>query len=110
MKSKMFILIFICLFVYSCSSNCDSKMDDIVGRYGKAEERSSYSSTGYFSETWWYWSKGLSFTFTWGSTVTGACDMSKYEFDPISAFASVQEKASIKATLINRQISLKGIY
>ncbi len=110
MRAKIFILALACLFIYSCSLNCDSEMDDIQGRYGQAEEKSTYSSEGYYSETWWYWSKGVSYTFTWGSSVKGACDMSTYTFDPISSNATAEQKASIKATLIDRQITLRGIY
>ena len=110
MKVRIFILTFVCVLFYFCSSNCDSEMDDIEGTYGKAEETSSYSSEGYHSETWWYWSKGVSYTFTWGSSIEGDCDMSTYTFSPISADATAEQKSSIKSTLIDRQISLKGIY
>ncbi len=106
----IFILTIICMLVYSCSLNCDKKMDEVRAKHGSPEETSKYSSAGYYSETWWYWSKGVSYTFTWGAKVTGACDFSKYEFDPISADATAEQKAAITTVLINRQISLKGIY
>lgn len=107
-----FFLIFVCLFILSCSSlfNCENEMDDIRARYGEPEEVNTYSSDGYYSEDWWYWSKGINYTFAWGSLVEGDCDVSTYTFDPISADATAEQKAGIKATLINRQISLKGIY
>ena len=110
MKVKIFILTLACLFIYSCSSNCDDEMDSIRGSHGGPEEISTYSSEGYSSETWWYWSKGISYTFKWGSSIEGDCDISTYTFDPISADATAEEKASIKATLLDRQIFLKGIY
>ena len=110
MKIKIFILTFVCLFFYFCSSNCDDEMDSIRGSYGEPEEVSTYSSEGYNSQSWWYWSQGINFDFTWGSSVDGDCDMSTYTFDPISADATAEEKAGIKATLLDRQIFLKGIY
>lgn len=111
MKVKIFILAFVFLFIYSCSSsNCDDEMDRIKGQYGEPEEVNTYSSEGYYSQSWWYWSQGINFDFTWGSNVDGGCDMSTYTFDPISADATAEEKAAVKATLLDRQISLKGIY
>ena len=110
MKIKIFALTLIFLFFYFCSSNCDDEMDQIRGTYGEPEEINTYSSSDYSSETWWYWSKGISYTFKWGSLIDGDCDMSTYTFDPISADATAEQKAAIKTTLLNRQISLKGVY
>lgn len=61
-------------------TDCRSPMDDTRSSNGVAEEVQNFSSDGYNSETWWYWTKGISYTFTWG---TSACKVSTYTFSPI---------------------------
>jgi hypothetical protein len=46
------------------------------------EEIDPYDSSDYHSHTWWYWSRGWSITFTWGTYVAW-CDISTYSFEPI---------------------------
>ncbi len=64
--------------------DCESEKDDTRERWGLPEEVDRYDSDNYHSETWWYWSRGQSFTFTWGGNVRGGCDDSTYTFTPIS--------------------------
>jgi len=82
-------------------------MDQIRGTYGEPEEINTYSSSDYSSETWWYWSKGISYTFKWGSLIEGDCDISTYTFDPISANSSEALKIKIKSSkaLVDRRIN-----
>ncbi len=63
--------------------DCESDMEEIRDLWGSPTEVNRYDSEGYHSETWWYWSRGKSFTFTWGSDVSKACDMSTFTFTPI---------------------------
>lgn len=37
---------------------------DIRVEYGEPEDVYTYSSEDYWSESWWYWSQGIQFTFT----------------------------------------------
>ena len=62
--------------------NCDDQMAAKKRQHGTAEEVVSYSTTGYHSIDWWYWSQGFQYSFTWGDHI-GGCDVSKYTFEPI---------------------------
>lgn len=109
MRTKIILLIFLCLYLSCCifKCNCDNEMEDIRNQYGKPEEVESYSSSEYQSETWWYWSKGISYTFTWGSSVKGHCELSKYTFTPIPLDSSKEEKSKTKnfMRLVEREIN-----
>lgn len=61
---------------------CEEKKAEVFAMWGEPEETSIYDSGDYASEDWWYWSRGVEFTFTWGNYTTG-CDFSVYEFSPI---------------------------
>ena len=95
--SVLFLTFILFYLIIGCSSNCDKEMDKVRSKYGAPEEKNTYSSSGYHSETWWYWSKGISYTFSWGENVDG-CDKSTYTFDPIplNKKLSVTQKDSIK--------------
>lgn len=95
----MFLLL---VTIYSCSFSCDSDKDDIKSKHGTPEEVNSYSSSGYTSDTWWYWSKGISFTFTY--TSSKGCEVSTYTFTPITD-KSLQSKYNVDKKLINTKIS-----
>lgn len=63
---------------------CDEAMSETQAKYGTPEEVNTYTTSGYNSQTWWYWSQGLSVGFVWGSDVSRwSCDLSYYTFDPI---------------------------
>lgn len=99
MRKKYFVL-FLTLILFlliSCSDNCDKEMDKVRNKYSNPEEKTTYSSSGYHSETWWYWTKGVSYTFSWGENV-GGCDKSTYTFEPIplNKKLSSAQKDSIK--------------
>jgi len=99
MRIKILILMFVCLLVYFCSpSNCEDDMSDVKRKHGQPEEINSYSSEGYYSQDWWYWSKGINYTFTWGSLVKEGCEISTYTFTPIPVDATDEEKADVKST------------
>lgn len=61
---------------------CKDRMDEVTAARGSPEEVNTYTSGGYQSHDWWYWSQGYEVTFTWGTYVTG-CEVSVYTFDPI---------------------------
>lgn len=88
-------------------SNCKKEMKRIENRYGSPEETQSYKSDGYKSESWWYWSRGVEYTFAWGSSVDGGCDVTEFTFNPIGKNASQQAKDGAAATrkLVGRESS-----
>ena len=101
---------FVFLSIQGCGKcDCSDEMDSTRNKYGDPEEVNSYDSGGYHSESWWYWSKGKEFTFTWGSDVSECCDKSTYTFDPIrlSRELSDDEKSQIEQykVLIEREIT-----
>jgi len=112
MRAKNLILglVFLIFFInfFGCKCNCDDEMAQKRNEYGPPEEVETYSESGYNAQTWWYWSKGISFTFKWGSDISGCCDVSTYTFTPISVDASAEEKAEIKNSkkLKDRRITL----
>lgn len=85
---RLFSLIFFVLLT-SCSvfepDNCDDEMKKVTNRHGAPEEINKYSSDGYYNYDYWYWSKGIEYSFTWGKNVTG-CKVSTYTFSPIFKF------------------------
>lgn len=70
---------------------------DIRAEYGEPEDVYTYSSEDYWSESWWYWSKGIEFDFekrerlkkeNFGCTdiiYTDIVVVSTYEFPPITS-------------------------
>lgn len=113
MKGKILILGLICLFLiiasFGCQCNCDDDMETKRNEWGSPEETESYSESGYNSVTWWYWSRGISFTFKWGDIIEGCCDVSTYTFEPISTDSSSEFKAEIKNSkkFKEKQITLR---
>lgn len=89
-------------------ANCDSDMDDVRAQYGPPEETTTYTADTYHSVEWWYWSKGVEYTFQWGGEVAG-CQVSRYTFDPITSPApTAGEKAAARERrrLVERKVSL----
>lgn len=84
MIKLIFGLIFTCMLA-GCGDNsfwdssCESEMNKIKGQRGAPEEVKTYNSGDYSSTDWWYWSKGISYTFTYNQS----CSISTYEFKPI---------------------------
>jgi hypothetical protein len=63
--------------------NCDDEIDDAVNSLGPPEEVNKYDTEdGYHSWDYWWWSKGINYSFTWGTNVSG-CEVSTYTFEPI---------------------------
>jgi len=112
-KIYVIILVFSLLLPFiGCKCNCDDEMAKKRSEWGDPEEVNTYSSSGYNSEDWWYWSKGIEFTFEWGSSVDGCCKVSTYTFTPISASSPREQKSEIKASkkLKNRKIDVSPIF
>lgn len=86
-------------FICSCSSNCDNEMGDTRSKYGSPEEVNNYSSGGYYSTSWWYWTKGIEFTFTWGKNVSG-CEVSTFTFEPIGGVVTACMKEVVEETKV----------
>ena len=63
--------------------DCDGEMSEAKSRFGEPNDVQSFTATGYNSVTYWWWWRGLAKTFTWGSNVQGACEVSNYTFTPI---------------------------
>lgn len=102
---KWVMMVIIAILLINCSQNCDSEMRKTRNKYGSPEEVNDYNSDGYHSVTWWYWSKGVSYTFTWGADV-GGCEKSTYSFSPIDGQSS-SENDSVRTTtkLISTEIT-----
>jgi len=78
---------------------------DVRAEYGEPEDVYTYSSDDYWSESWWYWSKGIEFDFEkrerskhgdLGCVKTIYTDIvieSNYEFPPIT---SIEKRAELK--------------
>lgn len=82
--NSILIAILISILCVSCDwESCENEMEDIRNKHGSPEEINTYSSDNYDSEDWWYWSKGVQYTFEWGVNVEG-CEVSKYTFKPIN--------------------------
>lgn len=86
--SKLILLVLAGTILNGCGSDlfsddCDSEMDDVRDRLGAPEEVNGYDTSDYHNHTWWYWAKGISYTFEWGSIVKSDCDVSTYTFPPI---------------------------
>lgn len=96
MKSKALVLLVICLLIFACIRNCNKEMDKIRAQHGPPEEVNTYDSSDYHSVDWWYWSKGINYTFTWGSLIEEGCDVSRYTFDPITMDSAKEIKDAIK--------------
>lgn len=70
--------------IFDCS--CDDQIEDVVAALGQPEEVDKYNASGgYHSWTYWYWCKGISYTFTWGGGA-GCCEWSTYQFSPICSY------------------------
>jgi len=72
------------LFLNGCSSGnpCKERMDRTIKDIGRPDNISKYDSSGYHSETWWWYSRGLSYTWMWGDDIAG-CEKDTYKFKPI---------------------------
>ena|SRR3989304_6474837 len=76
----------IILLVLACGTD---ERDKIREQYGTPEEIQKYDAEDYHTETWWYWCKGISFTFKQeprGIFCGGGNDWKKestYQFSPI---------------------------
>ena len=62
--------------------DCGGNIASLVKIYGEPEEIEKYDSGDYHNHTYWYWCKGFSKTFIWGSYVDD-CEQSTYTFSPI---------------------------
>lgn len=103
-KAIVFFLLLCMIFICSCSSNCDDEMSDTRKKYGAPEEISNYESGGYHSTDWWYWTKGIEFTFVWGNNVSG-CEVSTYTFEPIGGVVTDSIREEIENTKALRSIT-----
>lgn len=83
---KIIVIVIFSVLLTACGgdskfwdSSCKSEMGDVKARLGEPEEVNNYSSSGYTSTSWWYWTRGVEYTFTY----TNSCDVSTYTFTPI---------------------------
>jgi len=96
------------LVVVGCAYNCDKEMDKIRSQYGEPEEVNSYDSGGYHSVSWWYWSKGKEFTFTWSKDK--ACERSTYTFSPITKPVTDEDRRCVETNkrVVDRETTGNG--
>ena len=102
MNNKMFGLLIV-LFATACGSGetivdetveprtevetdqfpCVVLMQDAFIRHESApEEVMVFENENVTQQTWWYWSMGVSYKFTWGLSITG-CEQTVFEFPAI---------------------------
>jgi hypothetical protein len=85
-KQISFILfVSIILILTSCSifkeKTCESEMEKLRANLGEPEEITTTSSPRLESEDWYYYSQGVSYTFTWGESI-GGCEITVRTFTP----------------------------
>jgi hypothetical protein len=68
--------------------DCGKEMSGARADFGEPQETTVFVSGSYQSHTWWWWSRGLSRTFTWSGDV--ACRTSDYRFSPIRSSREVR--------------------
>lgn len=99
------IIIVACLVIVGCTTDCKDQMHDTRLAKGEPEEITTYDSRGYHNESWWYWTKGVNFDFTWGKDVDG-CQVSRYTFPPIKPVTAAGKiEAQTARVLVERYIS-----
>ena len=109
---KLFVMIvalILCLtFIVGCEKkedppvniDCSNQMVNVKNQLGVAEEIITYNSDGYHNVDWWYWSKGIEYSFTWGKYTDG-CEVSTYTFTPINLSSlSIATKATAKSSKV----------
>lgn len=64
------------------ADDCQDKMKSVKSGNGDPEEIQSFDSGGNMKETWWYWSKGYSIDFSWGTSYDN-CETSRFTFKPL---------------------------
>lgn len=90
MKRISLLIIVVLLFI-GCESNpCKDRMNKARRELGEPEI-TVYISKEYHSETWMWYDKGLSYTWTWGVYVDG-CEKSTYKFSGFAYKLIVKEK------------------
>jgi hypothetical protein len=107
MKNSLKIgVLLLCIFLLISTNcdwfecNCDDEMEDIRSDLGEPEEKARYDSQGYHTETWWYWTKGISYTFTWGNDIRDCCEVSTFQFEPVTS-ENKELKRKIKSNLLS---------
>ena len=81
-KIYLLFIILTSLFLYGCSVSCGDLESEVQSQYGKPEEVNHYVNGDYDSTDWWYWSKGIEFTFT--RSGGKPCEKSTYTFTPVN--------------------------
>ena len=99
-RVQPFLFLLTSLVFSACFTECDELQNDVRGRYGAPEEVNTYSSDGYNTVDWWYWSKGIEFTFTKADKED--CKQSQYTFTPIHNHTAVS-KIDVVKTLVSVQ-------
>ena len=86
--AKLFPFIFFISIIYfltACSifreKTCESEMENIRTSLGEPEEITTTSSPRLESEDWYYYSQGVSYSFTWGESI-GGCEITIRTFTP----------------------------
>ncbi len=79
---KRLLMFVVLLVILGCDiGNCKREKEGIRDRRGAPEEVTVFSSSNRNIETWYYYSQGISYTFTSG--FGNGCDISTFTFTPI---------------------------
>jgi len=93
----------------ACECDCKDDMKTARNKYGAPEEINTYSSAGYQSVSYWWWSKGINKDFKWGRYVDGCCDVSTYTFEPIHKSMGVDPDTLTLTPIEDDDLALWGI-
>lgn len=85
---KYLIIVLTMLLFLNCEglkkdyNPCKDRMNNAIKEMGQPDDITTYNSKGYNSESWWWYERGVNYTWKWGKYIMG-CEKSTYTFDPI---------------------------
>ena len=91
-------MILLSMLMGGCSNlcNCKDEQKKVREKWGEPEEISTYRSDNSKSDSWYYYSQGRSYTFSWGGGKCD-CDQETYTFEPIGKIVSDEDRRNIES-------------
>ena len=76
------------IIIMSCLIGCDSlrdpcakRMKQSIKEMGQPDSITKYHANNYNSESWWWYDRGLNYTWRWGTSLNG-CEKDTFSFEP----------------------------
>ena len=98
---RILSVILLSMLMGGCSNlcNCKDEQKKVRKKYGDPEEITTYRTNDYNdykSDSWYYYSRGRSYTFTWGA---GECDCDKvtHTFERTEKIVSDDDRRNIQS-------------